>query len=337
MDRFNWADLEALIRAKDSPCVSLFMATNRGGAEQDLVLGKELLNEAKQRLIDLGMRRPDAMKLIGQAQEALGVEEFWHEVSDGLALFFTTRSVSFFRLPLAMPNLVVAGPRFHVKPLLPWLASDGRFNILAISQNHVRLLEGTAHTIQQRAIPNLPESLAEAEAIHDRDEPLNYHTHPAPVGRSMTAVFHGQGVGIDDHKNEILHYFQKVDQALMSEIRADPNPMVLATVDYLGPIYRKASKHPCIVTESVKGNADYLSDTELHARAWPLVAPIFKMSAAKRSCMPELGRWSRRSSKCRPRKPWLSISNWRGPGGPRTAWRKSCRPCAAANWRPCSS
>jgi hypothetical protein len=38
--------------------------------------------------------------------------------------------------------------RFHLKPLLPLLTGDGRFYILALSQNQVRLLQGTRYSVR---------------------------------------------------------------------------------------------------------------------------------------------------------------------------------------------
>jgi len=43
---------------------------------------------------------------------------------------------------------VVVSDRFHLKPLLPLLTGDGRFYILALSQNQVRLLQGTRYSVR---------------------------------------------------------------------------------------------------------------------------------------------------------------------------------------------
>jgi hypothetical protein len=186
-----------------------------------------------------------------------------------------------FRLPLSFTERVIVGPRFHVTPLLPYLSGDGRFYILALSQNHVGVLEGTAHTVHPIKIPKLPANLSAAEAQHDRDEPLNYHTHPASVGRALAAVYHGQGVGIDDHKTELRKYFHEIDKAITAALGERPFPLVLATVDYLAAMYRALSKYPHLVDRQIKGNPDHLSAQELHDRAWPLVAPIFKARMEK--------------------------------------------------------
>ncbi|MDO8786314.1 MAG: hypothetical protein Q7J12_08865, partial [Syntrophales bacterium] len=50
--------------------------------------------------------------------------------------------------------------RFHIKPLLPILRGDERFYLLALSQNEVRLLEGSRHSVREVDLKTLPKSLA---------------------------------------------------------------------------------------------------------------------------------------------------------------------------------
>lgn len=279
MDRFTRADLKSLLDPGTSPGVSVYMATHRGGAEEDLVQWKDDLNDAERRLIDRGMRSSEARDLLAGARDLLTDKRFWNGASDGLAVFIANGSMRSYRLPLAVPNQVVVGPRFHVKPLLPWVDGDGQFYLLAISQNRVRVLRGTAHSMDAVAVPNLPASREAARAEHDRDEVLNYHTARTGAGREMTATFHGQGVGVDDAKAELLRYFQKVDAAVTAALGPDTAPLVLATVEYLAPIYRKANKYSHLLEEFVAGNPDRESDKDLHARVWPLVSPLFRQRA----------------------------------------------------------
>lgn len=51
--------------------------------------------------------------------------------------------------------------------------------------------------------------------------------------------------------------------------------MVLAAVEHLAPIYRKANTYPQLIDEVLAGSPEGLSPHELHARAWPIVKPVF--------------------------------------------------------------
>jgi hypothetical protein len=281
MDRFINEDLKTLLAQSQGPCVSIYTPTHRGGAEADPILWREQLNEAEQRLMAHGLSPDDAAAILGKARSYLKEPPFWKMTGDGLALFVAPGLMRAYRLPFSFTNQVVVGPQFEITPLVRWLNRDGRFYILAVSQNHVRFLEGTAHTIQRLDVPGMPASEAEARRTHDRDEVLNLHSHPVGVGGAMQAIFHGQGVGIDDRKDELLHYFQQIDRSLRPILDGNRSPLVLATIDYLAAIYRSANKYQHLFDEHLKGNPDRLSDQELHDKIWPMVAPIFQEASNK--------------------------------------------------------
>lgn len=162
--------------------------------------------------------------------------------------------------------------RFHIKPMLALLSGDGRFYILALSQDHVRLLEGTRDSINQINLEGVPASLAEA---------LQYDEGPKMLRAAYTrgghgAVYHGGGETDDGSaKQDILNYFHKVDRGLR-EFIADKNiPLLVAGVDYLLPLYREANSYPHLLDAGVTGSPDTLSAKELHKRAWTVLQPYF--------------------------------------------------------------
>jgi hypothetical protein len=276
MDRLTRDDLRALLSQWEGPCVSLFQPTHRGGAEQDPIRWKNLLGEAAKRLEAAGLRAPEARKLLGPARRLLEDPSFWRSQSDGLACFLSRDGIRSYRLPVSFAELVVVADRFHVKPLLPLLSSNGRFYVLAVSQKRVRLLQGSAHRVREVDLKGVPTSLAQALQFHDRDEPLLFHTRPAGGADSWAAIFHGQGVGIDDVKDDLLRYFQQIDRGLHELLRDERAPLVLAAVEYLWPIYHQANTYPHLLERGIAGNPDHLSAKELHNRAWALVQPHFQ-------------------------------------------------------------
>ena len=281
MDLFNRANLKSLVEPRDGPCVSVFTGTHRSGSPEDLVRFKEQLHEVERHLSADGMRSPDVKDFLAPARACLENADFWNHASDGLALFLAPQFQMAYRLPIQFANKVVVGQCFFIKPLLKWISDDGRYYILAVSQNRTRLLEGTAHSIQRVDVPGMPESEAVARRTHDRDESLQFHGVPASIGRSMSEVFNGHGVGIDDYKDEILHYFQDVDRAVHHKLANEHAPLVLATVEYIASIYRKANKYPHVIDAIIKGNPDRVGDQDLHDRAWPLVAPLYHERAER--------------------------------------------------------
>src|SRR5690606_41410767 len=83
----------------------------------------------------------------------------WRHRSDGLALFLTDEGdMTEYRLSLRFEETVVLSDRLYVKPLLPILSGDGRFYVLALSQNKVRLLQGARYTMDELELKNIPQS-----------------------------------------------------------------------------------------------------------------------------------------------------------------------------------
>lgn len=276
MDLFTQEDLRALLAERAAPCLSLFLPTHRGGAEADPIRWRGLLKEAEERLTAAGMRSPDAGEFLKSARLLTDDVLFWKNQGDGLAFFLAPHFVRAYRLPLRFDGLVMVAERFQVTPLLPLLTDNGRFFALALSQNAVRLLHGTHYSVTEIDLQGVPRNLAEALLTHDRDEVLTFHTRPAGGIGSWGAIFHGHGVGIDDKKDDLLLYFQRIDRGLHAVLREEHAPLVLAAVDYLHPLYRQASTYPHLLEQGLDGNPDRLSARELHDRAWILVQPLFQ-------------------------------------------------------------
>jgi Bacterial archaeo-eukaryotic release factor family 3 len=59
------------------------------------------------------------------------------------------------------------------------------------------------------------------------------------------------------------------------ELKGQREPLLLAGVGYLFPIYREASVYPHLLEEGAAGNPDEMKPEELRDRAWEIVGPRF--------------------------------------------------------------
>jgi hypothetical protein len=277
MDLFTRDDLKALLAEHPSPCISLFMHAHRGGAEEDPIRWRKHLEEAEERLGKAGWRAAEVKELLGPGLRLLEDITFWKNQSDGLAAFLAPQFLRLFRLPVAFRDDVVVANQFSIIPLLPLLSGNGRFFVLALSQKAVRLLQGTHYSISEVDLKGVPRNLAEALLTHEAMQPFSFFGRRAGEGPgSWGGIFHGHGVGIDDSKEELLHYFQKIDRVLHPLLKEEKAPLVLASVEYLQPIYRQASTYSQLLEQGIEGNPDRLSNRELHDGAWPLVQSLFE-------------------------------------------------------------
>jgi hypothetical protein len=280
---FTESDLSVLIGPQQGPCVSLFLPTHRGTKEvqQDPIRFKNLLRRAETILVSKGMSVEEVKCMFRPADTLLRDPLFWQQQSDGLAVFLSSGEFQPFRVPWNFEEMLDVDEQFHVRPLLPILTQDGRFYILALSQNEVRLLQGTHYGVSEVHLETMPASLKEALMYDDPQKPLQWHS-PGPKGKGRRgAMLHGQGAGADGSKDGILRYFQQIDAALQPFLGQGPSPLVLAGVDYLFGIYRKANHYAHLMDRGVVGNPEPLSAEQLRSRAWEIVEPHFQEARKK--------------------------------------------------------
>jgi len=286
MDILTRAEIEQLMRKEQQWCVSIYMPTHRTGSEvqQDPIRLRNLLGEAEKRLSDQGVGTRDVQHMLEPASKLLQDSDFWQHQSDGLAIFITSNRVRRYRLPLNFEEFVAVMDHFHIKPLLPLLTGDGQFYILALSQNEIRLLNGTRYSVSEVDIGQVGGSLAEAIPSVNHQMSLQLHSSGSTGGMSgsSSATFHGQGGGSEESaKKELLHYFRLVADGLKEFLQGNQAPLVLAGVEYLLPIYKEANTYPDLVDTVIKGNPDMLSADELHKSAWEIIRPLFQAAQAE--------------------------------------------------------
>jgi hypothetical protein len=288
MNLLTKEELKTLVVQHRTPCVSIFMPTHRGGGKEDPIRWRVHVGEAEKHLVATGLRASEAQELLEPARHLLEDVSFWQYQCDGLAFFLAPEFQRLYRLPMVFEDLVVVADRFHVKPLLPLISSNGRFYVLALSQNAVRLLQGTHYSVSEVDLKGVPRNLAEALLTHEAKEPFSFYGRRAGEGAgSWGGIFHGHGVGIDDSKEELLHYFQKIDRGLHPLLSEERAPLVVAAVDYLFPIYRNANTYPHLLEVGIEGNPDRLSSKELHDLAWAVVQPHFQEAQRKAAALYE--------------------------------------------------
>jgi hypothetical protein len=280
----DFLSLEALCALSEHrrhPSVSIYCPTHAAGDEkqQDRIRFKNLLRQAEVQLGKMGIRTQEIHELLRSGSELLEDTRFWSRQSEGLAVFISPQFFCKYRLPSSVKALVVTTDRFHIKPLLPLFSGDGRFYILALSQNQLRLLEGSRNQVHEVELETVPESLVEALRYDVPERSLQFHTQtPQRGGGRRAAIFHGQGVGTDDswHKKDILRFFQQVDRGIHDLLASHRSPLVLAGVDFVQSIYREANSYPHLMGKGVAGNPEQMSAEKLYKEAWPIVQPVFE-------------------------------------------------------------
>ena len=272
--------LQTLAEAHHSQCISIYLPTHRAGvdAQQDPIRLKNLLGQVEAQLQTMGMQPPEIAGLLAPASKLLEDPLFWQHQRDGLALFLSPDTVHIFRLPFQFKALAIVGERFHLKPLLPLLKADVQFYVLTLSQEEMHLFQGTAYSLGEIELQDVPDGLAEFLKNEDRERHLQFHTSTRPAGGrsgNRPAVFHGHGVIESSARNDILRYFRRVDASLHSVLHEQTAPLVLAGVEHLLPIYHEANTYPHLLEGGIASHPAALNVEDLHTQAWARVEPHF--------------------------------------------------------------
>jgi hypothetical protein len=271
-------DLEPLLDERPGPCISLYLSTSGIGtrALQGPIQLKNLLRQARVALQAKGLEPIAIDTLLGPLADLTADLSFWNTQEEGTALFRSPGFTCVFHVPCAFAQRCVIGDHFFLKPLLPLVARGETFYVLALSQNETRLLEATCRTVRRLGPEDLPRSLVEALGEVKTAQYLQYHTAAPGRPGAQVSIYHGQGVGEGDVKEELRRYLRQVESAMRKLLAGRTAPLVLAGAEPLPSLYREVTAYPHLVVTSVPGNPERLSDGELRDRAWALLAPAWR-------------------------------------------------------------
>ncbi len=283
MDNISLEQIKQLGLQPVDPGVSMYLPTHRAGQDkgQDPIRLKNLLQEAEKKLREDGCGGDQVRKILEPARSLLADPSFWINTDLGLALYASADNFHVFRLPFSVKQQMVIAGSFYIKPVLPLFINDGRYYILAVSQDEVRLFEGTRHTVRQIDLPeDAPKNKDEALNLDEPEKQLQFHTRTTQGGE-RTAMFHGHGGGEEDQKTYTEQYLNQVDAAIRATLGNQGPPLVLAGVENTLAMYQKVSEYKNILPEGISGSPEELSGEDLQAQAWPMVEPLFRQEIAE--------------------------------------------------------
>lgn len=281
MENFTREDLKYLMQEHPSMCLSMYMPTHPRDAnhEQDRIRLKNLLRQAQQSIEEQASEDAGLKTNLENARELIIDDDFWSRIGEGLALFIDSSGFSYYRLPLPFEELFMSGSRYYLKPLLPLITDNDRYYLLALSRKKPRLLLCTRFHANEVELPDLPGTLEETLGYDWDPRSLQFHTGTGEGGGrggDRAAVYHGQGAGVDDTKDDVIRYFRRVDRSLQKALPDPQAPLVLAGVEPLPPLYRQVNGYGSLLDAVVEANPDEESDESLQRRAWEIVKPHFE-------------------------------------------------------------
>lgn len=284
MKPFTKEELRELMELGEEPSVSFFLPTDpvSRDPQQNRIKLKNLLRQAEEQLKETTLRPAEIEKLMSPVETLYSESIFWSHQQKGLAIFVNRNLFRYYRLPVSFEEVVEVGKKFHLKPLLPLLSQDYQYYLLTLSQNQVQLYQCSPDHMHPVDMEGVPESLDETVRYDEPEKQFQFNTGtPQGGGGIRAAAFHGQGIGMENTKKDLLQFFHRVDAGIQQKMLGTSSPLVLAGVDYLFPIYREANTYPQLMDKGIPGNPEELAEKELHQQSLGMMAPLMKKSLEK--------------------------------------------------------
>lgn len=248
------------------PCISIYLPTHRSSPErlQDPIRFRNLIRQAENSLHE---RYPqtDAEALLAPFREIAENKEVWNNTLDGLAVLGAQGEMHIYPLRAKVDEMVLVGDRFHIKPLIGALEPTGRYHILALNLQSIRLFEGDGQSIREIDLDSSAPKTID-DALGDQlTEP--YQTSSSNA-KGMSSTYHGAGARRDEIDADAERFFRIVDRWTTEHYsRPSGFPLILAALTEHHALFRGVSKNPLLESEGIEVDPFALSLEEMNGRA----------------------------------------------------------------------
>lgn len=288
MEIISKEDFAELAGTRNDICVSIYIPAHRSGdavnEKQDRVIFKTALQNIRQQLKAQGADDDRIDAILNPGFALTNDNDFWNNQLEGLAVYLTENFNRVLKLPFTVQQTEYINHSFYLSPVIPAVTVQKTFYLLMLSKHDARLFKGDHYSLERIMVPGLPNGVDDVVHFEEKGDRMLFGRggNGVAAGAGEAANYHGQGEGNPDDKENLALYFQEVDKTLFQEVLHDKNePLIIAAVDYLVPIYKQVSHYNFIYSEHISGNFEHENSATLLAKANEKLEPYFKEDAKK--------------------------------------------------------
>jgi hypothetical protein len=262
-----------------SCCVSVYLCTTattsvETNRQKDFIAFKNKLQQLTASLKDRNMDQTQIEMILKPGYDLLRNEEFWSNLSLGLAVYMAEGFFKFIRLPFLAKDEMLINSSFYLTPLIPVMTARDYFYVLVLSKKQAKLYRADAFSMQYVPVPGMPRGVDDVVHFEEKGDQDLFRTDSAGAGAG--ANYHGIGTGRPDHKTDLAMYFDEVDETLWKEVLNKENvPLLLVGVEYLIPIYKQVAKYKPIWDDAITGSHEHEDITALYQQVRTKMQPYF--------------------------------------------------------------
>lgn len=269
--------LAGLLAPPATPAISLYQPTHRANPDslQDPIRFKNLLTRAGRSLAEKYPGR-EVDSLLKPLRDLQDDYRFWTHQEDGLAMFRTPDSFTFYQLQRPVEELVVVADSFHIKPILRLVQSADRFQVLCLDRHNFRIFEGNRDVLDEVDLADLATNIKEAlgDELTEPHQTVASYAGSGRPGHGEPAMHHGHGGRKDEAKIDMERFFRHVDREVEARFsRPSGQPLLLATLPEYQAEFRRISRNPALLPEGIATDAGAMTADALRERAWKAVEP----------------------------------------------------------------
>ena len=265
------------------PCLSHYQPTHRNHPDnqQDLLRFRRGIES-----LEISLKKQysaaDTQALLAPFRALATDTEFWNHTLDGLAVLGGAGLFRVFLLPRSVAELTVVADSFHTKPLRRLLQSAGRYQVLGLSRQDIRLFEGDRDSIQAVELTPAVREAVDEVIGQDRTEPHHAVSSYGGVGGTSSPMHHGHGEKSDEVDKDTERLFRAVDRAVVEHYSKPSGlPLILAALPEHHHLFRKVSHNPLLLATGIDVSPDALSLDQLRHRAWMTLEPQYLAQQAQ--------------------------------------------------------
>ncbi|MEH6564507.1 MAG: hypothetical protein V7756_04190 [Halopseudomonas sp.] len=251
-------NLTELINYPRQICLSLYMPTYRAfpDSSQNITRYKNLLGQLREQL---PVRFPDAYHatMLAPFERLEQDHDFWQTPRDGLAVLCGEMFFQVYKLSRPVTERVVVDDQPCLSPLLTITQARDLFQILCLSRDHVRLLEGHKDGLHAVELdPRVPQT--QNDALGTELTSADQSGHPdgfGPAGERGDSMMHAAGgpgkqAEIDKDREK---FFRAVDRAI-EEHHSKPSglPLLLVALPENQSFFRQVSHNQRLLEERLE-------------------------------------------------------------------------------------
>lgn len=270
--------LKELVSVQETPCLSLYQPTHRmhPDNQQDPIRFGNLVKELRTSLLQKFPADTTA-ELLEPFEKLASDNDFWNHTLDGLVVLRSPGIFRIYGLQRGVPELAVVAETFHTKPLLRYVQTTDRYQVLGLTLHEVFFYEGNRDVLDKVPLPDeVPENIEKALGSDLTDPHITVATYGGKTAHGINMV-HGHGGKKDEMDVDAERFFRTIDRAVHEHCsKLSGLPLILAALPEHHTAFQELSHNPFLQDEGIKINPESQSDEELRKLAWQVWEPRWK-------------------------------------------------------------